>query len=115
MSIQGFMKTALLKQGLHQTLLEESNSGLRDDVGHLRDIMNAFLAVQGMKTSRGVKRKAMDDLSTLIECTFKHLSLTFTQLTLFSIKLVQYHHPQYQTERALSFLLCQMHHHWIVP
>ena len=28
MLIQGFMKTALLKQELHQMLLEESNSGL---------------------------------------------------------------------------------------
>jgi len=37
-SIQGFMKTALLKQELHQMLLEESNSGLWDDIGQIKDI-----------------------------------------------------------------------------
>ena len=70
MSIQGFMKTALLKQELHQALLEESNSGLRDNIGQLKDVMNAVLVLQGMGTSRGVKRKAMEDLSALISCAF---------------------------------------------
>jgi len=82
MSIQGFMKTALLKQELHQTLLEESNSGLRDDIGQLKDVMNAVLVLQGTRTSRGVKQKAMEDLSTLIACAFTDtMVLTFTELT----------------------------------
>ena len=45
--------------------------------------MNAFLALQGTKASRGVKRKAMDDLSALIECTFKNITLTSIRLTVY--------------------------------
>ena len=76
MSIQGFMKTALLKQELHQTLLEESNSGLRDDIGQMKDVINAVLVLQGKGTSKGVKRKAMEDLSALISCGFNKVYLT---------------------------------------
>ena len=80
MSIQGFMKTALLKQELHQTLLEESNSGLKDDIGQMKDVINAILVLQGKATSRGVKRKVMEDLSALISCVFKrNIPLVFAE------------------------------------
>jgi hypothetical protein len=66
-SIQGFMKTALLKQESHQTHLEKSNSSLCEDVRQTKDFVRAFLTLQGTNCSRGVKRKAMDDLSALLE------------------------------------------------
>jgi hypothetical protein len=97
MSIQGFMKMALLKQELHQTLLEESNSGLRDDIGQMKDVINAVLVLQGKATSRGVKRKAMEDLSALISCAFKKISHLFL-LNQFLIKLVRLHHLHYQID-----------------
>jgi len=73
-SIQGFMKTALLKQESHQTRLEKSNLSVCEDVRQTKDIVRAFLALQGTKSSRGVKRKAMDDLSTLLEGRLRVIS-----------------------------------------
>lgn len=114
MSIQGFMKTALLKQELHQTLLEESHSGLWDDIGQMKDVMNAILILQGKGTSRGVKRKAMEDLSALISCVFKNnISLKSHLLSLnqFLMKLIQLVHLHYQMDLELPFPhICQQTH-----
>ena len=120
MSIQGFMKTALLKQELHQTLLEESHSGLWDDIGQMKDVMNAVLILQGKGTSRGVKRKAMEDLSALISCVFKNnISLKSHLLSLnqFLMKLIQLVHLHYQMDLELPFphICRQTHSRKILP
>jgi len=74
MSIQGFMKTALLKQESHQMRLEKSNLSLCEDIRQTKDFVCAFLTLQGTNCSRGVKRKAMDDLSALLEGRVKVIS-----------------------------------------
>ena len=50
----------------------------------MKDVINAVLVLQGKGTSKGVKRKAMEDLSALISCGFNkiYISLAFTESNL---------------------------------
>ena len=58
MSIQGFMKTALLKQELHQMRLEKSNSSLCEDVRQTKDFFSRFPYSPRNKLFKGCKAES---------------------------------------------------------
>jgi len=66
-SLDGLMKTALIKQEQHQMQLEQSNARMLAEMNKMKEVFKASLALQSSKSSsRGLKRKAVEDLGSLI-------------------------------------------------